>query len=118
MEKLRANKIDLNTIRLATLSIPAFMEATDGLIPEETKDMVIAEGKGKFLGSTLVEIGELDRSTGTFRGRVYRQHLTYRGFRKGRDIYIDPVDLSPKPDKRGLWIKLEDLGTVVENNHH
>lgn len=29
----------------------------DGLLPAEEKEMVIAQGKGKFAGETLVQIG-------------------------------------------------------------
>ncbi len=119
METLKAQKVDLKTARLAMVDVPPFEEPIDGLLPAERVAMVVAEGKGKFEGATMVEIGVLDRQTKTLRGFVYRQPVTYQGFRRGRDVFVDPADLSEGvvrlvPQKRGLWVRLEELGTLVE----
>lgn len=120
MEILRATKIDPKTARLARISIPPFDEPyPDGLLPAEEVELVIAQGKGKFAGDTLVQIGHMNRTIRAPIGFVYRQAFTYQGFRRGRDVCIDPSHLKEGeiafiPQERGLWIRLEGFGSIVE----
>lgn len=110
------SKIDPQTARVVTFRIPAFAEPVDGILPEETKEMVIADGVGKFTGQTMVQVGYMSTVTRAPIGFVYRQLQTYQGFRRGRDIFIDPENLKPNPDKRGLWIKAQELGEITIEN--
>lgn len=108
-------KIDPQTAMIVTVRIPAFEDPFDGTLPEETREMVIAKGVGKFADQTMVEVGYMSRITKAPIGFVYRQPQTYQGFRRGRDVFIDPENLKTANDRKGLWIKAEELGEVVEN---
>ena len=119
MERVRPTKIDLNTARLARVYIPPFEEPIDGILPAEEVEMVVAQGKGKFAGETMVQIGHMSCQTKAPIGFVYRQPYTYQGFRRGRDIFIDPSNLKEGiittiSNERGLWVRLEGSGRVLE----
>lgn len=118
MERLRANKINIDTARIARVFIPPFEEPIDGTLPAEEVEMVVAEGKGKFAGETMVQVGHMNRETKAPVGFVYRQPSTYQGFRRGRDVCIELPSLKEgivvaSPNERGLWIRLEGFGRIV-----
>lgn len=110
------NKIDPQTARVVIFRIPAFEDTFDGTLPEETRKMVIADGVGKFAGQTMVEVGYMSTITKAPIGFVYRQPQTYWGFCRGRDIFIDPENLKMDNDRKGLWVKAEELGVVTVEN--
>lgn len=109
-------KVDPQTARIVTFRIPSFMEPIDGTLPEETREMVIADGVGKFAGQTMVEVGYMSTLARAPIGFVYRQPQTYQGFRRGRDVFIDPENLKTANDRKGLWIKAEELGVITVEN--
>ncbi len=117
MERVRSTKIDPKTARIAIVYIPSF-EDPDGILPAVEVEMVVAQGKGKFAGETMVQIGHMDRVTKAPIGFVYRPD-TYQGYRKGRDVCMDPSNLKEGivtliPQERGLWIKLGEFGRILE----
>lgn len=121
MERVITRKIDPITAKIVNFLIPACLDPLDGLLPEEIREMVVANGEGKFSGTLMVQIGVMDRVTRSPIGLVYRQEITYQGFRRGRDVFIDPLELGKGvvnlvSEKRGLWVPAERLGIIIANN--
>ena len=114
MERVKLGKIDPTTARVVNFRIPALLDPFDGLLPEETKAMVVADGQGKFAGSTMVQIGCTHPITRAPMGFVYRQGETYKGYRSGRDVLVDLNDLTVVSGRKGLWIRSQQLGEIVE----
>lgn len=118
MEILSTTKIDPTTARVARVFVPSFEDPIDGVLPAEEAEMVVAEGKGKFTGVTMVQIGHMSRETRAPIGFIYRQPSLYQGFRRGVDVCIDPSNLregviTSVSQEKGLWVRLEGVGNIV-----
>ncbi len=120
METLRASRINSATAKLAWFKVPASENPFDGVLPEERVEMVVAQGRSRLRGEILVQIGMVGPETlGPRYVGVYRPELTDQGYRRGRDIFVDPSDLRKgiihtSPDIYGLWIKAQNLGIIIE----
>lgn len=111
-------KIDPRSARLANIVVHPSTNLFDGDLPGERKEMVIAEGRGKFEGITMVLIEEIS-SDGTFKGLVYRPAEEYQAICRGREVFIDPENLrlgviQIVKGKRGGWLPLEKIGVLTD----
>lgn len=113
----RPYKIDIASVHLARVRVDEYIDPIDGVLPEETREMIVATGRRKFHGQTLVQVGVLDIATQTSGSDIYRPLVTYEAYRVGRDVYVDLSMLKEgtvvtHTDKRGLWAPLEKVGTI------